>query len=458
MLIANRMKIKVFLIFLLFGIAVANSFSQNASSSGPFSFSFFPGNTQETELLSSSGSSDAGPWQSLGGFNFGFRSPDSSDRGRWHSHVNVTEFQTLLSAGVSSLLYEKDSMLISGQALGGYALGHKEFADSWHGSFDLYAAIPLGPKEVNFLKYGAYIDIEEDFGKWGPQAALLLGADRPHPVTVDVAYGQGLGDEFSANGYVWSVAAHDVQMRAGIFLREDLQVGLTGQYQKWDDLSGTEEDWKTGGFMSWYSDKGAVFSIGAAAGEQGINGFASLSFTPGGSGSYSPIAGFRGGKGGKEVYRPDLPRTWMLSPVRRLQTVGVRQVENRDFATSQHQNTTMLGGSAFGTFFLFGDPFTQIGGNGDRLRVTYTNTTNFPQNVTIVSMESFDGTIFNPGVAGTVAPGNSLIAETPPANNAPAAVHVQTVVIEVNGQTFSLDFSFPGTVRNGFSTAPQSIP
>lgn len=452
------MKLKLSSSLFILGMLATSGFSEEPENSGPFSLSFSPGVSQEVQALSTtSGNSGTGPWHSLGGFNLGFQSPDSSGDSSWHSHFNVTEFQTLMSAGISSVLWETDSILFSGQALGGYALGHNDFADSWHGSFDLYGATALGPKESNFLKFGAFIDIEEDFGKWGPQAGLLLGAEKKHPVTLDVAYGQGIGDQIAFNNSVWSVAEHDVQARAGVFLNSNLQVGLTGQFLKWDDMSGVEEDWKTGGFVSWYSDDGVVISIGAASGEHGTNGFASLSFTP----SNRSNALLTSAKGGKEVFRdiPDFaPRAWMTAPVRRLQTVEVRQVTSHDFAQMQTQNTTMLGGSAVATFFLFGDPLTRIGTNADRLRVVYTNTTNFPQNVTIVSMELFGGGTFDPGVSGVVNAGGTLTAETIPGNNSPAAVHVQTIVFSVNGQTISRDFTFPGTVTNGFSTAPVSVP
>ncbi|MEM7698198.1 MAG: hypothetical protein AAF236_07325 [Verrucomicrobiota bacterium] len=444
-------------VLLILGIAVSSAFSQSSAPVGPFSLSFVPSESLESQDVAASSNLESDPSLALGGFNLGIRSPGESEKLSWHSHLNVTEFQTLLSAGVSSVLFETDSYLIACQALGGYAFGHKHFADSWHGSFDIYGARALGSEEKHFLKLGVFVDVEEDFGKWGPEAALLLGADKQHPVTLDFAYGHGLGGEFEFNNYVWSVAEHDLQLRAGVFLSENLQVGLSGQYQKWDDLSGTEEDWKTGGFVNWYSDKGLVFSIGAAAGEQGTNGFASLSFQPA-TYSVNPLDATASGKGGFAARPRFAPRTWMLSPVRRLQTVGIRQVQSHDFAQTQTQTQNMIGGSAVATFFLFGDPLTVIGTPSDRLRVTYTNTTNFPQNVTIVSMELFGGGTFNPGVSGVVNSNGTITAETPPGSNSAAASHVQTVVISVNGQTFSLDFTFPGTVTNGFTTAPITIP
>ncbi|MEM7600961.1 MAG: hypothetical protein AAF357_06050, partial [Verrucomicrobiota bacterium] len=279
---------------------------------------------------------------------------------------------------------------------------------------------------------------------------------REHPVTVDLAYGRGIGDQIQFNNSVWSVAQDDFQMRAGIFLNRSLQVGVSGQYQRWDDMAGVEEDWKTGGFINWFSEEGIVVSIGMASGEQGSNGFASLSFQPG-SHSRSPL-------GGKESVRPDYqfaPRTWMAAPVRRLQTVGVRKVTNHNFAQMQPANSTMLGGSLVGTYFVFGDPATRLGNPSDRIRATYTNTTNLPQTVTIVSIEQFDSGITNTSVTGTVNGGSSISAESNPSQPPLNGPYVQTVVISVNGQTFNVDLVFPDqnpAIQNGFMTAPVSVP
>lgn len=418
------------------------------SDKSPFSFSFLPGASESFVDSSTDQDPNQSSRQSIGGFNFGLRSPEGSGDTAWHSHLNVTEFQSLISAGISSVLFETDSYIVSGQALGGFAYGHRGFSDSWHGSFDLYGATELGKSGSTLMKLGVFADLEENFGKWGPEAAFLFGADKEHPMTIDVAYGRGIGELVRFNNAIWSVAQDDLQLRAGVFLNNSLQVGVSGHYQKWDDLAGVEKDWKTGGFINWFPESGMVVSLGMANGEHGSNGFASFSFTPGNNAS-NPLPS---AKGGKEIIVPEpqfARRSWMTAPVRRLYTVGVRKVSN---------NPSMLGGSLVGTFFANGDPNQAIGTALDQYRATYTNTTSLPQTVTIVSLERFNGLTENVSVTATLNAGSTLSAVSSPSFPVGAGPFIQTVVISVNGQTFNADLSFPAGITNGTSIAPVSVP
>ncbi|MEM9281558.1 MAG: hypothetical protein AAGA96_07030 [Verrucomicrobiota bacterium] len=437
------------LILLLFAVSSALAQGDSKNPDG-FHFGFIPGATPETY------GDDPAP-QTLSGFHFGYQSEDDGSDTQWYSNVNVTEYQTLMGVGISSVLYEQNSFIVSGHALGGYALGHKNFHDSWHGSFDLYAAHPLGSSGSHFIKYGGFVDVEDNFGKAGPEIALFLNADKKHPITLDVAYGRGFGDEFQHHNFVWSVAEDDLQFRAGVFLNPRLQLGVTGQYQRWDDILGIEEDWKTGGFISWFSGKGLSLSLGMATGSLGSNGFASVSFQ---RRARAPVP-FSGKSvvGAKQVVpEPELPRNWMTRPVSRLNTVSVRQLTNHQVA---HQTNLPVSGQVVGRFSFAGDPNTvgNIGGTNNRLEVIYTNTSGLPQAVTIVSFENFDqSTISTPNLSATVNAGSTLSpGPGPPVTAMGGAPYIQTVVVEVNGRSFSVDLVFPAsTPNNGFS-APVTV-
>lgn len=426
-------------------MAMTASAADEQKDGSPFSFSFLPGVSEGWEVPASH-HAGGGNWHALSGFNLGLQSPNADGDLGWHSNLNVTEYQTLINFGLSSVRFETDSLVVSAQALGGYAFGHDGFENTGHGTFDLYAATALGQTESNFIKFGVFADVEDHFAKWGPELGLLLGADRVRPLTIDAAYGRGIGDPYHHGNSFWTVARDDLQLRAGIFLNRNLQVGISGHYNRWDDFAGVEEDWKTGGFVNWFSDDGLSVGLGMASGEQGSNGFVSFSYQPGSR----PLTVATGGKNPKAAPLFPSPRSWMVAPVRRLHTVEVRQTT---------MNQMQIGGTLTGTFFTAGDPLTVIGGPNNQLRVTYTNTSGTPQVVTFVSVEQFNQVPINPGVSGGVQQGGTLSAVTPPGVNSLGfgPPWVQTMVISVNGRTFSVDLTFPGGVLNGFTTAPVQV-
>ncbi|MEM9280964.1 MAG: hypothetical protein AAGA96_03995 [Verrucomicrobiota bacterium] len=212
---------------------------QDESSPSPFFFGF------QSEEVPASHLEGETPYESVSGFNFGFNSTFGDRFEAVHSTINVTEFQTTVSGGLSAILFETDRAVISGRAMGGIAFGQDGWDDSWHTSIDLYGAAPLGQNSGNYFKLGAFVDHEEDFGKAGPALGLLLGADTAHPVTVDIAYGLGYGDPAISGQSIYSVADHDLQIQAGVAISPRIQLGVTSQYVRWDGVFSEEVDWKT---------------------------------------------------------------------------------------------------------------------------------------------------------------------------------------------------------------------
>ena len=150
------MKLVSYISLLLGWMMVTASANDEQKDGSLFSFSFLPGVTEGWEVPANHHAS-GGNWQGLGGFNIGLQSPNANGDLGWHSNINVTEYQTLINFGLSSVLFETDSLIVSGQALGGYAFGHDGFENTGHGTFDLYAATALGKSESNFIKFGVFV-------------------------------------------------------------------------------------------------------------------------------------------------------------------------------------------------------------------------------------------------------------------------------------------------------------
>ena len=398
---------------------------------------------------------DGSAYQSISGFNFGFQSPSNDRIQGVHTNVNVTELQTLGSTGASAILFEGSNAIISGRALGGYAFGRDGLDDTWQTSYDLYAARPLGSSGSNFVKLGAVVDNQDYFGKRGPALGLLFAADSKHPITFDAAYGSGFGDPYPLGLSIYSVADDDLQLQAGIALSPTLQVGVTGQYVKWDGVFTEEKDWKTGGFIRYHSPKGFSVSLGAAGGEHGTTGFAHFTIRPRREaplmiGSKSSVKGVLPAPGYSTGH--SFARSWMVAPIQRQESLQIRQESIPEETPTEAPRGTLTctytdnAGSLAN--LLAGIPAIH--------RVVYTNTGTLDQVVTINSLQNFDGSFTSPGTTTTLASGQSLTAQGPevPAGAPPFN---QAVVITVNGQQFNLTCSFPAGSPNPTTLPPISI-
>ena len=256
-----------------------------------------------------------------------------------------------------------------------------------------------------------------------------------------------MGDPYFYSGSLWDVADDDLQLQAGVFLNENLQVGVTGQYNRWDDFGTTVEDWKTGGFVRWFADSGLSLGLGVASGNLGTTGFFNVTLQP--KSHHEDL------EGGKEPI-PDRgivdPGNWMSSPVRRLRNVQVRT------------STQAITGSLSGVYSVNGDPSTLFPSNLDRLTATYTNTSAFTQVVTIVSIEAFDGSIVPIGTTATLGPGGTITGQTGFVNAAAAGAVLpatQTVVLNINGRTFSVNLVFganPPPMRGNVNNTAGPVP
>ncbi|MEM7697314.1 MAG: hypothetical protein AAF236_02790 [Verrucomicrobiota bacterium] len=421
--------------------------AEASESSSPF-FAGWQGREVPANRLLSGDSA----YQEISGFNFGFNADPEGRLQGLHTHVNVTEFQTLLDTGVTAILFENANTIISGRALGGYAFSHGDIEDSWHTSFDLFAARPLGKTGANFMKLGAFVDNQDDFGKWGPAVGLLLNADSARPITIDAAYGSGFGDPYTLGQSVYSVADDDFQIQAGLALSPKLQVGVTGQYLRWDGVFSQEEDWKTGGFLRYHSDRNFTVSIGGAGGEHGSTGF--LHFTLRQKRA-SPLLVEGSAKNVNLV--PDqglgqsFARAWMLAPIQRQESLQIREESVPQTPVESPRGTltcTVTDSAGSLGNLLAAIPAIH--------QVTYTNTGTQDQTVTINSIENFDGSVTAVGASATLAPGQALSAQGPEvATGAPP--FNQSVVITVNGQQFNLTCAFPAGVAFGTTLAPIVI-
>ncbi|MEM1442538.1 MAG: hypothetical protein AAGF67_09360 [Verrucomicrobiota bacterium] len=435
--------------------AVVFTNRENNETSQPSS-PFFAG-WQTREVPAGEYLDDGSAYESISGFNFGYQSTPNDRLQAIHTNVNVTEFQTLVSGGASAILFENSRAIVSGRALGGFAFGHDDLDDTWHTTFDLFAAGKLGKQGSNYLKVGAFVDNQDDFGKWGPALGLLLGADSSHPVTIDAAYGSGYGDPYSIGQSFYSVADDDLQIQAGIALSPSLEVGVTGQYLKWDGVFTEEEDWKTGGFVRYHSPKGFSVSLGAAGGEHGTTGFAHFTIRPKSSPSLTVGSGAKSSAKstidpGRSASNKGYAHSWMTAPIARQQGLQIRQ---ENVVTEAPRGTLTC--SVSDSFNSLGPLFAGV----DAIHtVTYTNTGTLDQTVTINSIQNFDGTTTNVGTTATLAPGQRLTARGPETTARVIAVgaqYDQTVVITVNGQQFTLLCSFPDGSAFPTTLAPLVI-
>ena len=176
--------------------------------------------------------------------------------------------------GLTGVIHEGDQSAIATRVLlgGSYFDG---LNDRIHVSTDLYAGHRLADSD-NWIKYGAFVDIEEDLGKFGPALGLLLNSTSKHPLTVDFALGFGLGDDVTEDQQTFYRAAdYDAQLRLGTFLTRSIQTGVTVDYASWNDARYGDEELGVGGFCNLYLNQVQV-QLDVTGSSEGARGFVNL--------------------------------------------------------------------------------------------------------------------------------------------------------------------------------------
>ena len=142
--------------------------------------------------------------------------------------------QTVVNAGSTFSLFSNKYFGIGGRALMGATIDDN-LHDNFHFAGDAFAGVRL-PGEI-WLKGGLLYDRQNNFYKIGPTFGAVFLADARHPITLDMAYGIGHGANkvnVQRTGTI-AIANDDVQLRIGSYVSPMWQVGMSGNWQRWDD-------------------------------------------------------------------------------------------------------------------------------------------------------------------------------------------------------------------------------
>jgi hypothetical protein len=234
--------------------------------------------------------------------------------------------QTVVNAGTTFTLFTNDRWGIGGRALLG-AVIDDDLQDEVHFSGDAFAGIRL-PGEI-WLKGGFLYDTQDNFYKYGPTFGAVLLADAKHPITVDFAYGMGQGDprlNQSRTGLL-AVADDDVQLRVGTYLSPSVQVGLSGNWARWDNPV-FKDDSGIGGFAR-LNIADLVLTVDVTDGDLGTRGFVNVAYVFGRphqkSWQQPDPCGF-----------VDRPQDWLTRPIARGWTWTARRAGRADSPTGEH--------------------------------------------------------------------------------------------------------------------------
>ncbi len=243
--------------------------------------------------------------------------------------VYTNQEQTVVNAGTTFTLYSNDYFGIGGRALLGGTVDD-DVQDELHFSGDAFAGVRL-PGEI-WLKGGFLYDTQDNFYKIGPSAGLVLMADAKHPVTVDFAYGFGAGNvrENQSHTGILAVADDDIQLRVGTFVSPMLQVGMSGNWSRWDDEQFTD-DQGIGGFAR-INIADLQLTVDVTEGDLGTRGFVNVAYVFGGPHRRS----WRQPSDGSGFV--DQPRDWLTRPVMRDTSLRVQQVIARQDGGGQLPN------------------------------------------------------------------------------------------------------------------------
>jgi hypothetical protein len=223
--------------------------------------------------------------------------------------------QTVVNGGTTFTLYASDCIAVGGRALLGRTVDD-DLDDEMHFSGDAFGGFRL-PGEL-WIKGGFLYDMQDDFYKYGPTFGAVLMADANHPITVDFAYGMGQGD-IRANKFntgVVGIADDDVQLRVGTYVSRMLQVGLSGQWARWDNAF-FEDDEGIGGFIRM-SVADLDITVDVTSGDIGTRGFCNIAYVFGGPNR-------RSWRDGDACAYVDRPQDWLTRPVMRDSSLRIQE-------------------------------------------------------------------------------------------------------------------------------------
>ena len=223
--------------------------------------------------------------------------------------------QTVVNAGSTFTLYTSDHFGIGGRALLG-ATVDDDLQDEIFFSGDAFAGLRL-PGEI-WLKGGFLYDMQDDFYKYGPTFGAVIMADAKHPITVDFAYGMGQGDirlNQARTGFL-GVADDDVQLRVGTYLSPAMQIGLSGNWARWDNDLFTDDS-GIGGFTRM-SIADLDITVDVTSGNLGTRGFVNVAYVFGGPNR-------RSWRHEDACPYVDRPQDWLTRPVIRDVSLRVQE-------------------------------------------------------------------------------------------------------------------------------------
>lgn len=229
--------------------------------------------------------------------------------------VYSSQDQTVVNAGSTLSLFSNERFGVGGRALFG-ATVDDNLQDELHFSGDAFVGVRL-PGET-WLKGGFLYDTQDSFYKYGPTFGAVLLADAKHPLTVDFAYGMGKGDNRPGqNGVgILGVADDDVQLRVGTYLSPTLQLGLSGNWARWDDTR-FEDGEGIGGFAR-ISIADLDVTVDVTDGDLGTRGFVNVAYVFGG-----PHRKDWRNRSARSFV--DRPQDWMTRPVARDTSLRVQR-------------------------------------------------------------------------------------------------------------------------------------
>jgi hypothetical protein len=379
------------------------------------------------------------------------------------SRVEADDFQTVFNWGGTAALLEGDDGIIAARALGGYALRHRDATeDSYQYSIDLYGARSIMNGQ-HWLKAGWFVDQQEEFGKTGPELGLLLFADHRTPLTADIAYGFGWGDDELVGDQLAQAADDDFQLRVGTILANRFRVGGTLQYLQYNPfgVENANEVWEGGAFVSFPALNGRV-QVDCTTGEFGTSGMVSYVWMPGGGNIFRRVpagvgCGSQVGCGScctcACVNRPE---AWLSAPVSRRTGIRVRRHGNAGAGP-------LFGLNVVNVFLNLNIDAGVAGLNiGDadeaEIEIEVENETGLLRDLDVLGFLLFDG--LNSGInigRFSVQPGGGLALVNTDPNVGPGTVTqlvYETTFRDSSGQTLTLRAEFaPGSTNGATATS-----
>lgn len=180
-------------------------------------------------------------------------------------------------AGLSLSLFETETAGIGARFLFG-GVFNEPLDAGLHFTGDLFAGSQFQfAGGSHWIKGGIFLDQQEGFNKFGPELGLLLLAETSNPLTVDLAFGFGSGNEKLTHDrtMLTTVADQDFQLRFGAFLSPQIQAGVTYDYAAWDDERFGNDFHGVGGFANLYlGDK--IINLDLSGGDDGLRGFVNI--------------------------------------------------------------------------------------------------------------------------------------------------------------------------------------